>query len=179
MTQLPGLFNHSLVGQLFLDYNRPWEKLAREHIKTVWSITQNFLSLVVAYLTDDHTGSLLQNLQLSSSMSTKLVVANSKLDELLEVHKEAPLTVNPGFVNKVHSIREAANRADWAYGERLRSGYEGLRAMEDFSMDDYYESIRSITADHDKDMVAAKEALVVMQAYYEVRCVLFLPFPSI
>jgi len=72
-------------------------------------------------------------------MEKKLDLAHSRLNELLEVHKDFPMTTNSEFVTKSRASRLDLRKEDL-----------------------------EIKAELNMDMVAAEEALDNMNAYYEV-----------
>lgn len=104
--QLPGLSNPRLVGELFRGYSRPWERIARDHITDVWDSTKRFIELVLQYLTDDEVCDKLLRYWLDPIMGERLEAANSKLDELLDVHKDHPMTTNYDFVDNRRRIQQ-------------------------------------------------------------------------
>jgi hypothetical protein len=103
---LPGLPNPLLVGELFRDYSRPWEGIARDHIRIVWTATKRFLELVLQYLTDEDVCDKILGFWLDDIMAKRLETANSKLNELLEVHKDHPMTTNPDFVENRRNLQQ-------------------------------------------------------------------------
>lgn len=103
---MPGLSNPRLVGELFRDYSRPWEGIARNHITDVWNATKRFLELVLNYLTDEDVCDKILRLWLDPIMAERLEAANGKLNELLEVHKDHPMTTNHDFVENRRKIQQ-------------------------------------------------------------------------
>ena len=97
-------------------------------------------------------------------MEEKLDLAYSKLDELLEVHKDYPMTTNSQFKTKSKMPGQDSTKKilESVLGGKLQSG-------QDVSVDEITRMISAITTkDFDMDMVAAEEALDNMNAYYEV-----------
>jgi hypothetical protein len=103
-------------------------------------------------------------------MEEKLDLAYSKLDELLEVHKDFPMTTNSHFINNSRRPRQDARKPNL---ESLRSSTP--RYGQNTSIDEPTLMLPAINAkaDMDMDMVAAEEAFDNMNAYYEV-CNMFL-----
>jgi hypothetical protein len=98
-------------------------------------------------------------------MEEKLNLAYSKLDELLEVHKDYPMTTNSHFINHSRTPRQDSSK------KNLESMLRGrLQSGQDVSVDEITQMMSTITtkADLDMDMVAAEEAFDNMNAYYEV-----------
>ena len=99
-------------------------------------------------------------------MEEKLDLAYSKLDELLEVHKDFPMTTNSHFINNSRRPRQDASKPNL---ESLRSSTP--RYWPNTSIDEPTFMLPTINAkaDLDMDMVAAEEAFDNMNAYYEVQ----------
>jgi hypothetical protein len=98
-------------------------------------------------------------------MEKKLNSAYSKLDELLEVHKDYPMTTNSHFINHSRSLRQDSSK------KTLESMLMGrLQSGQNLSVDEITQMMSTIPteADLDMDMVAAEEAFDNMNAYYEV-----------
>ncbi|KAE9380155.1 hypothetical protein N431DRAFT_498044 [Stipitochalara longipes BDJ] len=168
--ELPGLPNPLLVGELFRQYSRPWGDLAREHIKNVWEVTNRFLELLLRHLTDEDVCENIFRFWLYPAMEEKLNLAYSKLDELLEVHKDYPMTTNSHFVTTSKASRQGPRK------ENLESMLRGhLQSGQVVSVDEITQMMSTIAlkADLDMDMVAAEEAFDNMNAYYEVAMNLF------
>lgn len=95
-----------MVGELFRDYSRPWEDIAKNHIKDVWNATNTFLELVLLYLTDEDVCNKVLLFWLDDIMAERLETANTKLNEILEVHKDQPMTTNPDFVENRRKLQQ-------------------------------------------------------------------------
>ncbi|KAH8679503.1 P-loop containing nucleoside triphosphate hydrolase protein [Tricladium varicosporioides] len=168
--ELPGLPNPLLVGELFRQYSRPWGGLARLHIKKVWEAANRFLELLLRHLTDEDVSENIFRFWLHPIMEEKLNFAYAKLDELLEVHKDYPMTTNSHFINHSRTPRQDSSK------KTLESMLRGrLQSGQDISVDEITQMMSTITtiADLDMDMVAAEEAFDNMNAYYEVAMNLF------
>ncbi|KAG4439223.1 hypothetical protein IFR05_005314 [Cadophora sp. M221] len=168
--ELPGLPNPLLVGELFRQYSHPWGDLARLHIKKVWEATNRFLELLLRHLTDEDVCENIFRFWLHPIMEEKLKLAYSKLDELLEVHKDYPMTTNSAFINHSKTTRQDSRNENLE--SQLRSR---LQSRQDVSVDEITQMMLPITIkpDLDMDMVAAEEALDNMNAYYEIAMNLF------
>lgn len=154
-----------LVGELFRQYSRPWGDLARLHIKKVWQTVNRFLELLLRHLTDEDVCDKIFRFWLHPIMEEKLNLAYSKLDELLEVHKDYPMTTNSHFINRSRTPGQNSGKTNFEtmLGNRLISG-------KDMSVDEIRQMMITTTtnADLDMDMIAAEEAFDNMNAYYEV-----------
>lgn len=99
-------------------------------------------------------------------MEEKLNFAYGKLDELLEVHKDYPMTTNSHFINNSQRPRQDKNKGhfeDAMNKTLLKSGQKvGIEEISRLL------STMNSQSHLDMDMVAAEEALDNMNAYYEV-----------
>jgi hypothetical protein len=111
-------------------------------------------------------------------MAKKLGAANAKLDELLEVHKEHPLTTNHHFLDNRKKLQQKSTQDQLQ--EMLNREFN--RPSDKLSAEDVSRlmSNLSTTVNPDMDMVASEDAFDNMNAYYEVAILLFwkvfLPF---
>ena len=103
-------------------------------------------------------------------MEEKLNLAYSKLDELLEVHKDYPMTTNSHFVNHSRGYRTPRQDSSKKTLESMLT--ERLQSRQDVSVDEIARMMSNMTTkadlDMDMDMLAAEEAFDNMNAYYEV-----------
>jgi hypothetical protein len=101
-------------------------------------------------------------------MEARLDLAYSKLDELLEVHKDYPMTTNSQFINNSKTPRQDAIKTN--LDSLTKTGL--LPSGQNVSVDEVTRllSLMSPKANLDMDMVAAEEAFDNMNAYYEVWC---------
>lgn len=154
-----------LVGELFRQHSRPWGDLARLHIKQVWEAVNRFLDLLLRHLTDEDVCENIFRFWLHPIMEEKLNLAYSKLDELLEVHKDYPMTTNSHFINRSRTPRQDSSKTNLESISRSRS-----KSRQDESFDETTQMMSTTTlkADLDMDMVTAEEAFDNMIAYYEV-----------
>jgi hypothetical protein len=99
-------------------------------------------------------------------MEERLNFAYAKLDELLEVHKDFPMTTNSQFISKSKTIHQDNSKDQLE--EAMRKSQ--LQPGQNVSIDDITRLLSTMTpaANLDMDMVAAEEAFDNMNAYYEV-----------
>lgn len=128
-------------------------------------MVNRFLELLLRYLTNEDVSENIFRFWLHPIMEEKLNLAYAKLDELLEVHKDYPMTTNTHFIKNCRTLRPDSSKKtlESMLKARLQSG-------QDVSVDEITQMMSTVTseADVDVDMVAAEEALDNMQAYYEV-----------
>ncbi|RDL35917.1 Uncharacterized protein BP5553_06529 [Venustampulla echinocandica] len=168
--ELPGLPNPLLVGELFREYSRPWEDLARLHIKNVWEAANRFLELAIKYLADEDACEKVLRFWLYPIMDEKLNSAYDKLNELLEVHKDHPLTTNYHFINNTKP-----KDADSKKGLEETLKKEFTQPGQKMTIDEISRLLSNMSPNDapDMDMIAAEEAFNNMNAFYEVAMNLF------
>ena len=165
LVQLPGLPNPLLVGELFRQYSRPWGELARLHIRNVWEATNTFLELLLRHLADNDACENILRIWLNPIMERKLNAAYAKLDELLEVHKDYPMTTNSQFIN--NSKRSRQNQRKKEFERTINEAQKSGRNLTAKDISNLF-STTHIEVDSDMDMIAAEESFDNMNAYYEV-----------
>jgi len=135
------------------------------HIKNTWEITNRFLGLVLQHLTDDDVCEKLLRLWLNPIMAQKLEAAYDKLDELLDVHKEHPLTTNHYFMDNRKKFQQKDTKDEMQ--RKLKSVTKPGQMM---SVDDISLLMLNLNSDvgFDMDMLAAEDAYDNMMAYYKV-----------
>ena len=121
--------------------------------------------LLLRHLTDDDVSENIFRFWLQPIMEEKLNLACSKLDELLEVHKDYPMTTNNHFIIKSMTSRQ--NSGKESLESILRSRVQSGKALSAEELNQMMSTVATKT-DPDMDLVAAEEALDNMNAYYEV-----------
>ena len=165
--ELPGLPNPMLVAEVFREYSKPWEELARQHIKKVWDATRVLLERVIEHLTEPDLGDLLFRFRLDPLMDEFLQNAQTKLAELNAVRGNAPITTNHYFRDTVTKMRRDRNVANMTPKlEQLfvqNSTGLGPRKIPDIILMAYP------NVEPDMDRVAAEDVFDYMSAFYKVR----------
>jgi hypothetical protein len=146
------------VGELFRQYSLRWGDIARLHICKVWEATNKFFELLLLHLTDEDACENILRFWLLPNMETRLDSAYAKLDELLEVHKDYPMTTNRSFISNSRRSRKTEDSDD--------SSSETPSPQESRNASNIFSSFGS--RNKDMDRVAAEEAFDNMNAYYEV-----------
>ncbi|KFY08176.1 hypothetical protein V492_06463 [Pseudogymnoascus sp. VKM F-4246] len=169
--ELPGLPNPLLVGELFREYSRPWETLARTHIKNTWDMTNKFIELVLMHLTDFDVREKILRLWLEPIMTQKLEAAYGKLDELLEVHKEHPFTTNHYFMDNRKKLQQESTKDE--IQEKIKTIANSGQMVSVDAITNLMKNLDS-QVNADMDMLAAEDAYDNMMAYYKVAMKLFM-----
>lgn len=172
--ELPGMFNPLIVGELFHEQAKPWEELARNHLRDICNAVRAFLELAVTYLTDEITSEAILRELLDPLIDEKTKSLDPKLDEILAPHQKGhPITYNHYFTDTVQKIRE--ERLEKDIETRLLK-YLGLLGHdvgnEEINMKNIKKSkLVSALSSRDRksmDTCASSEALDCMEAYYKV-----------
>ena len=105
--ELPGSSNSLLVGQLFRDQSKPWEKLAHDHLMTVWNAVKNFVQSLLQHLANKHTSQLLLQYILDSALEDMKRSLSRKLEELVSHNKRRhPLPLDDIFLTSIRKVQE-------------------------------------------------------------------------
>lgn len=175
--ELPGLPNPMLVAEVFREYSKPWEDLARKHINKVWQATRVLLERVVEHLTDSDLGDKLFRFLLDSLMDDLLRKAQVKLGEINAVRDKAPATTNHYFRDTVTKMRRDRDIARMRPKLKrlidqklLEQGGLGTRHINDIILTAYPD------VEPDMDIAAAEDVFDYMNAFYKVRQI---PYPII
>lgn len=154
------------MGELFREYSRPWEDLARRHIEKIWEATNRFFRLLLRKLSDDDAAENIFTFWLYPHMEKRLQLAYDKLDELLEVHKEYPITTNTQFITNNQASQRNKNQRNLEDVMRQSLSTPGQKV----NVDEISRMLSDtrLKIDFDMDMIAAEEAFDNMNAYYEV-----------
>lgn len=173
--ELPGLPNPMLVAEVFREYSKPWEELARKHINEVWQATRVLLERVVEHLTEPDLGDLLFRFLLDPLMDEFLRNAQTKLAELNAVRDKAPVTTNHYFRDTVAKMRRDRDIAMMKPKlkhlidlNQSQVGGIGTRDIPAIILAAYPD------VEPDMDMLAAEDVFDYMSAFYKVSQV---PYP--
>ncbi|KAJ5899484.1 hypothetical protein N7495_004228 [Penicillium taxi] len=166
--ELPGSANQLLVGKLFREQSKPWEKIAREHLTNCWDSVRDFIGLLLQHLANKHTYSLLMTDFLDPGLEKMKDHLMAKLNELTAYNKRGhPLPLSKGFLAR---IQKARSERQFGRLERvLQSGS---------SKDGSTTTIERLRqADNELDLsnnqFAAADIVDQMQAYYDTAIITF------
>lgn len=162
---MPGFPNSLVVGELFRDYSKPWENLARDYINDVWETTKSFVEQALQYLTDATVSDALLRYLLDPIMDQKLKLAYAKLDELMLVHKQHPETRNHYFTDTYQTLQK--KQSDIKTTSVLKRAFA---KRSDMTEDDipFLVSILRENPEADMDLIAAESTYNAMDAFYMV-----------
>lgn len=165
--ELPGMYNPMAVADLFLEQSKPWESLARDHIRAIWEATRAFLDHTIAHLTDDYTsGSLLSKI-IYPLLEERYVRLDQKITELLAEYQIGhPITYNHYFTENVQNMRAERHKAEIT--KKLQGFCENYGNSTIRTMLPSLTSMFITDNEADMDRYASSEVLDCMQAYYKV-----------
>lgn len=158
-----------IVGEVFREYSRPWEDLARQYINDVWDTTKSFVEQALQYLTDATVSDALLRYLLDPIMDSKLKLAFAKLDELMLVHKEHPETRNHYFTDMYNALQK--KQSDIKTTNVLKKAFEKREEMTEADIP-FLASMLQEKPEADMDLIAAESTYNAMEAFYRVH------FPS-
>lgn len=165
--ELPGLPNPMLVAEVFREYSKPWEELARQHIDKVWNASRVLLERVVDHLTEPDLGDLLFRFLLDPLMDEFLRNAQTKLVELNAVRGKAPVTTNHYFRDTVTKLRRDRDVASMTL--KLKQLFDrGPHGLTSGNIPDIILSAYP-NVEPDMDRAAAEDVFDYMTAFYKVR----------
>ncbi|KAK3903389.1 interferon-induced GTP-binding protein Mx [Staphylotrichum tortipilum] len=170
--ELPGTFSPMVVADLFLEQCRPWEAIARDHVKKVWAAASCFVKLVIAHLADESTAKALQQHVFEPAMQQILKQSSEKTSELLKPHRRGhPVTCNRNFAAILQGIRRERRKKEREAvlcqflnvgsltEQHHLGGYYNLKGLSDALAEDPEPNV---------ERFAANEAMDSLDAYYKV-----------
>ncbi|RJE19221.1 dynamin GTPase [Aspergillus sclerotialis] len=168
--ELPGNANQLLVGSLFRDQSKPWEGLAKDHLIRAWESARYFVLLVLQYLTDDHTYSLLIGSVIEPELEKLRQALLDKLTELTAYTKRGhPLPVGNRFLTQIQKARSKRQIQSLKAKLNPSNKHDGESV---FTMNDIEQA--TLALESSRDEFAAADIIDQMQAYYETAILTFI-----
>lgn len=118
------------------------------------------------HLTDATVSDALLRHLLDPLMDQRLALANTKLDELLAVHKEHPETRNHYFTDRYNTLQRDQTAAETT--QILERAFARRPSMTEADIPRLVALLRQST-EADMDLVAAESTFNAMEAFYKVR----------
>jgi GTPase SAR1 family protein len=166
--ELPGSSNPLLVGQLFRDQSKLWEKLAQDHLMTVWNAVKNFVKSLLQHLTNEHTSGLLLRNILDPALEDMKQSLLGKLEELVSHNKKRhPLPLDESFLTSIQKVQEESQMASLEktllekYPDAFESNLKKKLTIEELRA-------AFLAARPRSDRFAAADIIYLMEAYYKV-----------
>ncbi|EEP78193.1 conserved hypothetical protein [Uncinocarpus reesii 1704] len=170
--ELPGTFNSMIVKDLFFEQSAPWEKIAQNHVKEVWTAAKEFLHLAIAHIADTGTAKALFQTTFEPALEQLLNKLRDKTSELLIPHREwHPITYNHYFMETYQKIQKERRRED--YSTVIKKFFDAPDLHTEVNIgyrNDLHHLLDSLVGRTELDMsrYASIEALDCMVAYYKV-----------
>lgn len=103
--ELEGLFNPSVVREVFVQKAAKWEAIATAHIDNVWTMVRDALTAMIGYCATVETSQRIMRHIISEAMEKRKELMTAKLKEVLAPRfKCHPMTYDSHFARSVHSI---------------------------------------------------------------------------
>lgn len=171
--ELPGMFSPLIVGDLFHEQSKPWERLAQLHLRAAWEAVRAFLELTTSHLTDEVTSEALLREVVDPLMEDRSQNMAAKLIEIMTPYQKGhPITYNHYFTETIQNMRE--KRLEVEVTRRLNKlfGNQDITNLEELPSKKIKTAslITALTSrnEADMDLYASSEVLDCMQAYYKV-----------
>ncbi|KIW23993.1 uncharacterized protein PV07_09733 [Cladophialophora immunda] len=174
--ELPGLFNPSIVDELFFDQCRPWKHLLHETEERLVSAARTTLELVVEHISDSVTGDGIMRFLIRPNLEIIVTKLHQKVEEVLKPHmKGHAITYNHYFTENLQKKRRDAEREEMA--EKIRQFFPALDPTSELRNRRLYQGsidtgalLAALLQDTELDMTkfACIEATNAMEAYYKV-----------
>ena len=107
--ELPGTFSPMLIGDLFRVQSKPWEKLAKVHLRDVWTRARNHVEDILSSLMDTEACQALLMHCVDPLMEKLFKTANDELDSLFRDRQGHAITYNHYFTENVQKISNGRN----------------------------------------------------------------------
>lgn len=169
--ELPGMFNPLIVGDLFHEQAKPWEDLARKHLRDICDAVRAFLELTITYLTDEVTSEAVLRELVDPLIDEKTKLLDPKLDEILAPHQRGhPITYNNYFTETIQEIREERLERDIEIRLLTFLGHDGGKEEINLKNIKKKNLVSALSSRNGEDMsnYACSEILDCMEAYYKV-----------
>jgi hypothetical protein len=162
--ELPGFPNARLVGELFRDQSRPWENIASDHVKSVWSAVRWFLRIALGHLTNDDTFNNISCELIDPWLDQKHDSLQQMLEMLLKPHKRGyPISYDPEFVRSFESLRLADQKLELRAKLDAHSPQSLLKGLYSWP-----EVESAVFSDERMDQYASSNVIESLEAYYKV-----------
>ncbi|KAL4994064.1 P-loop containing nucleoside triphosphate hydrolase protein [Aspergillus recurvatus] len=169
--ELPGSANQLLVGSLFRDQSQPWEELAKNHLLNACDSVRYFAFLLLQYLADEHTSSLLTASVIEPELERMKQVLLDKLDELTAHRRRGhPLPVGKSFLTQMQKAR-SSRLLKSLRSNILGRGHETTAGASVYSIKAMEQAITDLETS--RDGFAAAEIIDQMEAYYDTAILTF------
>ncbi|KIW66260.1 hypothetical protein PV04_08459 [Phialophora macrospora] len=173
--ELPGIFNPSIIGDLFFDQSKPWQQIFHDTEKVLNQAARATVNLVLEHVSDSVTRERILRHVVGPNLEPISTALHIKVNEVLRPHTRGhPLTFNHYFTENLQKKRQ--DQARTAMGEKLLKFFHGNSAK-DGNLD--LKVTANVTPRQILDVLAPKteadmekfaciDAINAMEAYYKV-----------
>lgn len=172
--ELPGLYNHSIVRDLFCDQAKPWQRKLHNTKDELIDAAHDTVSYVLEHVVDESTIDGILREIVTPGLERLEQALSAKADEVLAPNLHGhPFTLNHTFVDNIQKLRreqtieDISQKLESFFGVgpndkdcRRFTGNVDIRRLRDMLVR---------TDDEDPDRFAAVECINAMQSYYQVR----------
>lgn len=176
--ELPGLYNPSIVADLFFDQARPWQPLVEEAERDLVDAAHTAVQLALEHSADETTIDGLYKELINPGMTQLEHALHNKAEEVLKPHAGGEVfTLNSAFMENIMAKREEKIRKDMC--QRLHE-FLGVNPLDpkperrrykgDFDASHLLDALaKQVEADTEK--FAAIDCVNAMESYYKVSLV--------
>ncbi|KAL1591965.1 hypothetical protein SLS60_011557 [Paraconiothyrium brasiliense] len=104
--ELPGIFNHSIIGYLFQQQSMKWSFLARKHIEDVAGACKRFVLAALDSVAAPEIKKKIAALTILPYLKTARMEAMAELDRILEDKARHPITYNHYFTDNIQKLQK-------------------------------------------------------------------------
>lgn len=173
--ELPGLFNPSIVSELFFDQSRPWKQILQGTEERMVTAARTTVGLIIEHTCDSVTGNGIMRFIIRPNMESVISKLHDKVEELLIPHTRGhAITFNHYFTDNLQKKRKRGgeealtNKLERFFGVNPASADKKSRWIDrQFDIGDLRDYLLKDT-ETDMDKFASIEATNAMEAYYKV-----------
>ena len=108
--ELPGNYNHVLLGELFHVQSSRWKRIAEDHVLGIYDRLQWFVRAVLEHITNDENV-IAELLELTHvPLSRSKADAMNELEQLCEDERQQPITYNHYYTDNIQRSRQDSLR---------------------------------------------------------------------
>jgi hypothetical protein len=170
--ELPGSYNHVVLSELFHEQCSRWHAVSREHLATVFSIVDKFVSAALDHIiVDDQVRSGVKR-RVRQALDTSLEKAREELRKILADEQAHPITYNHYYTDNIQKARQDASRKSLqaSMDHAVATEWNGKLHVSNTPVD-LTKLCSSLKSNLVVDMTeqACEESLAALNAYYKVR----------
>ncbi|KAJ9610876.1 hypothetical protein H2200_005653 [Cladophialophora chaetospira] len=173
--ELPGLFNPSIVDELFFDQSKPWKHILQDTEEKLVAAARTTVGLIVDHICDSVTAGGIMRYLIRPNMEDVVATLHDKMKEVLRPHTRGhAVTFNHYFTDSLQKKRRNAERE--AMAKKIQAFCNADPTSEDPTKRRIEETIDSGAlleallegTELDMSRFACIDATNAMEAYYKV-----------